>query len=191
MGKGLTIASSTWYHVFAIVNGSAADVYFDTDPGAANKPTGTTSFRRIGSFKTDGSAHILAFYQYADFFEWKTVPQDIAQNNPGTSAVLATISVPLGVIVQAAFAGSVTNTDGTGLFVLFSDPAQTDQAPGSGHTDLTESANTTAAAATAAGRFAVWTNTSSQVRYRLNYSSANVGLEINTVGWTDTRGRFQ
>src|SRR5258708_1490642 len=63
MGTGLTIANTTWYHVFAILNAGAPDVYFDTSVTAANSAAGTTQFRRIGSFLATGAAGILAFSQ--------------------------------------------------------------------------------------------------------------------------------
>lgn len=99
MGTGLTIANTTWYHVFAIINAGAADVYFDTSVTAANAPSSTTSFRRIGSFLTDGSAHIIAFVQDGDLFQWKAPVTANGGANPGTSAVLQTLTTPLGVHV--------------------------------------------------------------------------------------------
>ncbi len=68
MGTGLTVAINTWYHVFAIINSGSADIYFDTSVTAANKPANTTSFRRIGSFLTDSSAHIQKFLQLGNYF---------------------------------------------------------------------------------------------------------------------------
>jgi hypothetical protein len=98
MGTGLTITVSTWYHVFAIVKSGAFDIYFDTSAAAAHAPSGTTYFRRIGSFKTDGSSHILAFVQTGNQITWGTALQDLGGNS-STVAALFTLSVPTGVSV--------------------------------------------------------------------------------------------
>jgi len=96
MGNGLTITASTWYHVFAIINSSNYDVYFDTSITAANKPSGTTYFRYIGSFKTDASSHILAFSQAGQYFYWTSAPTDLS-SGAATTATLFTLSVPPGI----------------------------------------------------------------------------------------------
>lgn len=99
MGTGLTIANSTWYHVFAIINAGAFDVYFDTSVTAANKPTNTTAFRYIGSFKTDGSAHILAFTQVGQFFYWTTAVKDVSSGGATTATLVTLGSIPLGFTI--------------------------------------------------------------------------------------------
>src|SRR5216684_1316578 len=126
MGNGLTIANSTWYHPMAIIKGGLPDMYFDTDPGAANKPAGTTAFRRLGSFLTDGAAHIIAFLQFGDYFEWFTAVQD--QNTTlGTIGTNFVVSAPLGVRTLwqgQAFISNPTNNAGVRLYT----PSQADVA---------------------------------------------------------------
>ena len=95
MGTGLTVAASTWYHVFAIINSGSFDVYFDTSASAANKPAGTTAFRYIGSFKTNGSSNILTFVQTGNYFYWQVPPLDL-NFGAATTATLVTLSVPPG-----------------------------------------------------------------------------------------------
>jgi hypothetical protein len=99
MGTGLTVAASTWYHVFAIICGGSSDVYFDTSSTAANKPASTTAYRYIGSFKTDASAHILAFFQFGQEFLWAVPVTDMSLG--GTAfASLYTFTTPLGVVTS-------------------------------------------------------------------------------------------
>lgn len=98
MGTGLTIAASTWYHVFAIIKSGAYDVYFDTSATAANAPSGTTYFRRIGSFLTDGSVHILGFNQQGNRIYWGVQKLDINAVNTGSAITGETFSVPLGIV---------------------------------------------------------------------------------------------
>ncbi len=102
MGVGLTIAASTWYYVFAIINGGSADVYFDTSVTAANAPAGTTAFRCIGAFQTDSSAHILPFIQSGRRFSFAQV--QVLTN--GTSGTAASVNTSLPSIATACF-GSV------------------------------------------------------------------------------------
>lgn len=190
MGVGLTATLSTWYHVFAIINAGAYDVYFDTSVTAANKPASTTAFRRLGSILLDGSVHILPFIQDGDDFWWTTLIQDINASGPGTSAVLRTLSVPLGVSVKAMVQPIVSNGSSTTATNLYlSDPATTDSAPGSTVMDVPPSEAAAGGVASTAGRYPVRTNTSSQIRSRVSFSSGGVTLIINTLGWADSRGR--
>lgn len=192
MGVGLTIAINTWYHVFAIINNAAADVYFDTSVSAANAPVGTTAFRRIGSFKTDGSANILTFTQDGDYFVWKASVLDVSDTNPGTSAVTKTLaSVPTGVNVQAILNSfPLFNTSATAL-LLWSDLSANDEAPSTTITPLnTGAADTlTGGYAVSTGRIIIRTNTSAQVRYRISASGASDVVRAATLGWYDRRGR--
>lgn len=190
MGTGLTIAATTWYHVFAIINAGAADVYFDTSVTAANAPTSTTAFRRIGSFKTDGSSHILAFVQHGDTFNWLAPVSDISANNPGTSAVLRTLSVPLGVVVNAVVMPVLENiSNGGNSYLYLSDPGTNDVAASPTFTIVPRSIGAAGGVVDSGGFVQMFTNTSSQIRSRLAYSDANVTLYINTLGWIDSRGK--
>lgn len=114
MGVGLTIANTTWYHVFAIIVSGAFDVYFDTSAAAANKPVGTTAFRRIGSFLTNGSAQIIAFKQYGNHIYWTAAVHDVNTGAPPSSATLTTFSVPTGVSVYPINYLTVTGASGGG-----------------------------------------------------------------------------
>jgi hypothetical protein len=99
MGTGLTVAASTWYHVFAIIKSGAFDVYFDTSPTAANAPASTTYVRYIGSFKTDASANILKFVQVGQLFSWAVPPADLSSGQGHSTGTLVVLSVPTGFVV--------------------------------------------------------------------------------------------
>lgn len=193
MGQGLTIAATTWYHVFAIINGGAADVYFDTSVTAANKPTSTTAFRRLGSFLTDGSSHIVAFVQDGDNFWWAApVAPSVTATNPGTSAVTRGLTgIPTGVVVQAILQIIVENSGVAGAaFAYFSDLTTNDVAPSLSFTDTTEADSVAGGNTVGATRLNIRVNTSAQIRTRLSYSDASVTLTINALGWLDSRGRL-
>ncbi len=98
MGTGLTVAANTWYHVFAIEVAGAFDVYFDTSFAAANKPSGTTAFRYIGSLKTTAGLGILAFTQVGQIFMYATPILDLSGGTAASTTAI-TLSVPPGMIV--------------------------------------------------------------------------------------------
>jgi hypothetical protein len=180
MGAGLTIANSTWYHVFAIINTGAADAYFDTSITAANKPASTTYFRRIGSFLTDGSARILAFSQTGDQFTWVLARGDVNTNTLGTTPTAYTLSVPVGLKVVALFRGGTASTG----YLSINGPDETLAVAGSppGNTSLVGMYPGDA------GHFAILTNTSAQIMAVAE--AANRTIYVDTYGWIDTRGRL-
>lgn len=184
MGNGLTIANSTVYHVFEIVNSGTADVYFDTSVTAANAPSSTTAFRRVGSFLTDASAHIIKFWQVGDEFGIVTPGTQTA--TIGTSiSTITLVGIPTGVQVRARIRGNLTNAGSAvgGLIISLAETGSTAAGTPTGNVNVVSSG---------AGGFGgfemdVMTNTSAQIG-----ASANVaGSTINIVphGWFDPRGR--
>lgn len=181
-------ANNTWYHVHAILVGGTADVGFDTSLTAANLVTdhSATTYRRLGSVLTDGSANIIAFLQVGDEFQWDAPQADIDVLNPGTSAVLRTLSTPLGVKTSAKFVANVESETGVANgSTIFSDPDTTDTAASTGNMVGIVNLNS----ANGGLQMEVMTDTSSQIRTRATASGTNTGLEIHTFGWTDRRGR--
>lgn len=184
MGAGLTIANSTWYHVFAIINAAVADVYFDTSPTAVNAPISTTAFRRIGSFLTDGAAHIRTFNQNGNEFLWLTPFGDVGLNNTTSTAQLYTLTVPTGVKVNALIAVEYRNTAATGQLLLTPPDigVQAQDTP-AGLTSVDATTNIPSG-----GMFNIRTNTSAQIR-AVSSRAANDQTSIATYGWIDTRGQ--
>src|SRR5260221_7622465 len=74
-----SLAASTWYHAFAISKpgGSSPALLASTSLASPAFPSGYTLKRRIGSFKTDATAHILGFVQHGDEFWWSSPPLDM------------------------------------------------------------------------------------------------------------------
>lgn len=195
MGNGLTATLSTWYHVFAIINAGAYDVYFDTSATAANKPASTTAFRRIGSIKLDASVHILAFVQDGDLFQWSIPVLDASTGGSlGTAAITQLVaSVPTGVNVLARFQFILANGGaGTGVTAYLSDLAVADVAATQSGTfvgDMSNALNGAAGVSLAVQRMDVRTNTLAQIRVRLSASNGSISYGFNTLGWIDRRGR--
>jgi hypothetical protein len=180
-----TIANGTWYHVHEIKRPDTGLVDIAISTSAAY-----TRSRRIGSMRTNASAQWVAFIQTGDKFTWSTPSPDIAVTNPGTSAVTRTMNTPLGVIVEGLFGIGVSapaQTDDPGS-ILLSDLACADVAP-----LLTNGFSIAPYSSTSpmnnGGQVYVNTNTSSQIRSRVQLSGASTQILINTHGWNDRRGR--
>jgi hypothetical protein len=186
------IANSTWYHFYVIrrPDTGVTDVVFSLNATTPTLPANYTQYRRIGADITNGSGQWTAFIQDGDLFQWITPPVDVSSTNPGAAAVTRTLTVPIGVNVIANLRCTSQNTGGGGnLYQLLSDLSVTDQTPSSGNTDTATGANAAGTVLQHGFRISVRTNTSAQIRSRQSFSDANTSLTINTLGWTDTRGR--
>ena len=190
-----SVANSTWYHFYAIrrPDTGVVDVIFSTSASAPTLPANYTQYRRIGSGKTDGSAQWIRFVQDGDRFEWYTPILDITANNPGTSAVSRTLSVPTGIKVYARFNGGTTNGASSVFpYTYFSSLDTADLAPSATLAPLSManySANNAGGSENNISTHTVKTNTSAQIRSRISASDANCNIRIATLGWIDSRGR--
>ena len=182
MGNGLgTIAASTWYHVCMANNGGTPDYWFDTSATCANRPSGIsdTKYRRLGSFKTDASAHILPFTQNGGDFVWTTQVADVSAGSFSTGTTLQALTVPTGVRVKAMFN---VNCQGTTTLTTIYDPLAT----GSGNANNNATCLVAATVQGEAPNQQIGTNTSAQIDVLVALASAT--LSINTTGWYDYRG---
>ena len=174
MGTGLTVAANTWYHVYSIINGGNYDVYFDTSTTAANKPASTTAFRYIGSFKTNGSSQIIAFFQLGQDFLWAASVADISAGGT-TSAALYTLSTPLGIVTKPLIFATATS-GGSPTFSVWSPVL------GSGYTAPTGFGGGTVAGSGIQVPSTHSTNTSSQLYLKVSTAST---LTVTTLGYTN------
>jgi hypothetical protein len=192
LDSGSSLAASTWYHVYVIerIDTGVVDELCSTQATSPTLPANYTKKRRIGSIRTDGSAHIISFSQSGDEFLWSTSFNDVANLSPlGTSAVLQTLTVPTGVKVQARYRANIQNFVGVAGSILFTSPDESDQTPSNLLNSLV-SDDTSIPAVRTGGEFLTRTNTSAQIRYRATVNNVNFALVIYTYGWVDTRGRF-
>jgi hypothetical protein len=182
-----TVGNTTWYHVHLIrkTADGTIDAMFDTSLTAANIPAGYTGYRRVGSVLTDGSANIINFYQVGDDFFWLDPVLNINTANPGASAVSATMSLPLGVVVKGLLAVSLLDSYSDNI-IYISSLNVTDAAASATCMSVATMVNT---GAEVGSQVIAYTNTSSQIRYRTSYSAATTTIKISTLGWTDRRGR--
>jgi hypothetical protein len=186
MGNGLTITASTWYHVMLANNNGIPDIWFDTSPTGANRPIGITDtkYRRLGSFRTDASSHILAFTQTGNVFIWFTSVPDVSGGAVFTAPVAQALTVPSGIKVIANILLSMISNSATSHGVLIQSPDQNPVTAGATNFQFSFLVTNVGLGAT---QLQVGTNTSSQVEISADIGTA-LTIYINTVGWTDFRG---
>jgi hypothetical protein len=180
------IANSTWYHAHLIrrPDTGVVDVLVSLSATAPTMPTGYTQSRRIGAMKTNGSAQWTKFSQIGDDFLWDVPVADVNTTNPGTAAVLSTLTVPTGVKVRAQL-GNYLRGGASASASLITAPEQADTAP-----NLAGPFTAVAFGSTESAAYAqCYTDTSGRIRYRLSFSDVNVIVRFTTSGWTDLRGR--
>lgn len=185
-----TAIADTTYHCFVISDGTTTDFGFspNVDPSADDTFPAGYSFRRIGSIMRV-SAAIVPFKQRGNEFIRDVQITDINETSTGTSAVTRTMSVPLGIQVNALINVRLSDaTPAAGHSCLVTSLEQPDTAP---DTSGLLTVRIPQAGATvpqiASARILVRTNTSGQVRSRNEASAADIALVMATVGWIDER----
>lgn len=183
-----SIANAT-YHLWLIErpDTGVVDVLFSTSATSPNMPANYTKKRRIGAILRE-SAAIVPFIQDGDLFERKAGAADVSAANPGTSAVTRTLSVPTGIVIDALVCSAVAQGSNLQVFGSLTALDITDAAASQVNSQMIADASATYAA----GRYDAWqgrirTNTSAQIRSRLNASDAQTTLFITTRGWYDRR----
>jgi hypothetical protein len=185
--------ADTTYHVWLIRRSDTGvvDALFSTSATSPTMPTNYDQKRRIGSIVRLSSA-IKGFVQDGDDFKWKSMVQDVSVTNPGTSAVTRTLTLPVGIRVRASLNvgfGATTAADNPAS-VYVSDLSVTDNAANIGNLNIIIY-SASAVISNAAAFAEVMTNTSAQVRSRIQTSTAGSFFYIWTTGWRDARGRFE
>jgi hypothetical protein len=178
-------AASTWYHIFAIgkEDGTVARLA-SLSPTAPSMPADYVYKRRLGSWKTDGSGNLCAIRQSGNKFVWPVQTNDYVGTNPGTAAILASLNVPSGVQIEAILSFYLQANDGVRRGALVTSPLDTDTVADAGF-QSSISAGTPTVGGSSQAEFRRDTNTSRQVRFRLDGSGANTNVIISTVGWID------
>lgn len=178
--------ASAWYHFYLIKrpDTGVVDVVFSLSASAPTLPANYTLFRRIGAGRLNGSSQWTAFIQDGDQFQWLSPVSDVGVVNPGTAAVLRTLSTPPGVRVLANVIVANASVTSNGAF-YFSDPSTTDTAPANNIGQVATPSTTTYSQSA----IQVRTNTSSQIRSRASFSDGATSMYVTTTGWIDNRGK--
>lgn len=179
------LSDGTWF-VFIISDGATVSrgLSKSLNPtGQLNYPSGYNYYRRIGAVVREGGVN-LPWIQSGNTWLLTTPVNTIAANNPGTSAVLAAMKVPSGIQVTALGWVYLQAAETARRAVAITSPDQSAVTPAAG-TMSTFVAGSSTVSGNASGEIRTRTNTSSQVRYQLDGSSANTSLFITTSGWID------
>ena len=178
--------ANTTYHMWLIMRSDTGvvDVLFSASASSPTMPANYDYKRRIGAIVRSGGA-IRAFVQTGDQFMWSVPISDEFTTNPGTSAVTVTLSLPTGLVVNAMVTVGLEANSATDFRLLVTSLSLTDTVPSS--TLFTLKSNEIS---TPSSDVVIPTNTSAQVRYRLNLSTTSAIVSIQTNGWVDTRGRL-
>lgn len=98
-----SIAATTWYYIFVVADSSNKNptaTIASTSATAPVLPFGYDSLRLIGAVKSDGSSHLLKFYETNSsstrFFEWDA-PIAVTVTDSGTSATYSAMDLSTGV----------------------------------------------------------------------------------------------
>jgi len=183
------IATNVTYHIFLIQRSDTGVV----DLLASLSPTGPTmpaSYDRkawIGAVTTDATPNIEPFHQDRDYFYRDVPAQDYRATSPGTAGVTRTLSVPTGIGVQAIhMSGVAAISVGTAIYALITALDQPDTAPDS---TVYHVSSESGGEGTGQVVMLVRTNTSGQIRTRVDTSAASIRVFGTTIGWIAPRGR--
>lgn len=182
-----TVSNGT-YHLYLIrrPDTGVVDACFSLDASSPNTssfiPSAYTQYRRIGAVMRSGGA-IRAFKQYGDDFLLNAPATDVNVTNPGTAAVTRTLTVPAGVEVRALLTAFITDAATSNTMYLSPLSLSDATAAVGGAFQLS-----TATGARSVAPVSVWTNTASQIRSRVENSSASTQILLTTLGWMDRRG---
>jgi hypothetical protein len=177
-------AANTTYHYFGIYNPTTgvADAGFDTSIVAANKPSGFTKYKRLGSIITDSSGNIYAFTmtrlaQGQASFKYTTNINVFTGAVPALNTDL-TITTPSNLSVGALLSGTLGHS-GTACWYLIKSKIEGDNVL------CGALGNITNARGSVTPPFPILTNTSSQIQHGFDASLGSAGLTLNLHGWID------
>lgn len=186
--------ANTTYFVWLIQRSDTGvvDALFSISATSPTMPASYDRKRRIGAVIRVAAA-LLPFIQHEDTFWHNNATNggilDVNSVNPGTSQVTRTLTVPIGIAVDAIINLGVNNTSAAASVTTASAlelPAVT-----AGSTVAHGLWNsTTGVVPTVSTRGQVRTNTSGQIRTNTNVSGASITLQVATLGWVDVRGRL-
>jgi hypothetical protein len=184
------LANGVWHVYLFRRSGGLTDVACSQSL-TPSLPDGGTHKRRIFSL-VRVSAALKTFVHRGDMVYWKASSFDINATNPGTSAVVATLTVPTGIQVFARVRARLEQATGTSAFIVSSFDQDDELPTVSAAAPLLQGFSDGAAGV---GSYAAWeglvgSNTAGQVRYRLSFSDANTTMNIVTLGYVDSRGRL-
>lgn len=187
-----TIANNTWYHVYAIrrPDTGVVDAIFSLSASSPTLPTNYTQYRRIGAWKTDGSAQWDGnIEQDGDNFYYIDPVTDVNGVQTATTRQTPALSVPDGIAVKTDIRVTTSGGVGVSFYTKVCEVAETDAAASPSNHSLGLTAAVAGAVTSISEHMSLRTNTSQQIAYRSNATDASSLIYIFTQGWTDDRGK--
>lgn len=185
--------ANTTYHIWLIQRSDTGvvDALFSASATSPTMPTNYDRKRLIMSIMRVSGA-IRGFVQTGDEVLYKgNSVVDVSATNPGAVATARTVSVPLGIEVEAYLRYSVANTASAGLFdTYFSYIGVTSDTPTTYRQSAAPVANASGRQREDAGEVRVRTNTSAQIRSSHSFSDASCTLTLTAYGFRWDRGRI-
>jgi hypothetical protein len=185
-------AINTTYHLWLIrrTSDGLIDALFSTSATAPTMPGGWLAKRYLWPVLTDGSGNIRGFVQLGPEFLWSAGPvTDVSATTPGTAAVLRALTVPTGIKVRALInALTVSLTGVTGRTTITSPDAA--DVVGVGAYNAGTYAGAGATNVQDATQMSVRTNTSGQIRTRMDAAATGDQLYIGTAGFLFPREAY-
>lgn len=197
MASGLAFGANSW-HLFLLgksTDETAYDFGFDTSLTAANlladaavQAAGFDVYRRVGSLLTTGAAWPVVVTRElcgGGLRVKHNVGANTSRNNPGTAAILETVSLcPTGLKLRALLNVMLYDASvATSHSLLVTDPAQADTAPSFGR----QTTRVDVIATLMPVETEVVTDTSARFRARNEFSDADVANFYVHKGYIDDR----
>lgn len=183
------VAASTWYALIVISGSAGVSAMFTKETaGSAIVPTlpsGYTYYRYVGSAKTDGSSHLLAFKRVGNVFWWGAPVADV---NTATVAsyTLYTLSVPPSIKVQPIVRLMVQSTAPANTSnVVIASPDEPSTAQTTTFGALPGWDIYTSAALGPTVPPVLTTDTSGRIKMIANFTGAGNNWAVITRGWLD------
>lgn len=173
------IANATWYHVYLIerTDTGVCDVLFSLSATTPTMPANYTLSRRIGSMRTDGSAHWIAFSQVGDEFIWVAPILDMNAVGALNTGQIVALTVPTGVKVDAVTQLTAAFVSITTAFAFWSPDGSQGAYQLIGVSGFNGYATVT-----------LRVNTSAQLAW-IASAAGGATISADTTGWLDRRGR--
>lgn len=178
--SGLSLAASTWYHVYLYLNSGAPEIEcVTTDPataysGDAHSKIGDSSRRYIGSVRTNSISEITNFHNIGNRIIFLIDTGSIRPLSGGTSATWTDVSVNSLVPITGIVINTYLFNTGTGTFRLRS-------AGGSWITDISVSVGIGAGASS---YFDIYVGSNQLFSYRVD--TGGIGY-VTPIGYIYTR----
>lgn len=181
-----SVSTDQWYHVHELRScGGTLAVLASSSLVAPSVPSGYEQIRRLGSVKTDSTGKLKPWKQTGNLFEWLEPSVCCLVTDPGTDAIVVDLCVPPDTVTTAKVIATINNPSSSVTYGYFSSLATKDVPPSTVINQTGRVGNTSGATIVSSATLDIPTNTSGQIRSRLNSSPSGVILSVKTVGWLE------